>query len=77
MTTDLTLPVTTYSNGEANIQALRAPDDNYSYWDPELEAEVAKAIRRYPDMDAPWWLAPSAVLNVIERWLLSQQDETA
>ena len=69
---DLVLPITTYSDDGASIQALRTPLDDYSYWDPELEAEIAEAIREYPDTTAPSWLAPSAVLGIIERRLLAK-----
>jgi hypothetical protein len=70
--TELVLPLATYESEDVtpSIKAMRQPIDNYSTWKPELEAAVAAAIRRYPNMDAEWWLAPSAVLEVIEQHLL-------
>lgn len=53
------------------IRALRGPLDDYSHWHPDLQDRVRDAIRQYPNQDAPWWLAPSAVLTVVEQWLLA------
>lgn len=54
----------------------------YSYhdeWTPyvntTLEAQVAEAIRRYPNGDAPGWLAPIAAIKVVEKWLLDALAE--
>jgi hypothetical protein len=72
MSDPLTLQLVDHEAGPS-IKALHDPLDDYSYWKPELEAAIAAEIRKYPNMDAEWWLAPSAVLNVVEQHLLQQR----
>lgn len=72
--TTLHLPVTTYEDDDASIHALRVQDEDggWSFVDPDLTEQVAKAIREYPNQDAPQWLAPTAVILLIEQWLIER-----
>jgi hypothetical protein len=36
--------------------------------DPELERQVAEAIRRYPNFDAEWWIGATAAISVVAKW---------
>lgn len=45
--------------------------DPEGHWHPELERRVAEAIRRYPNVDAEWWIGASAALFVVDEWLRS------
>lgn len=39
----------------------------------ELEQRVAEAIKRYPNMDADWWLGPVAAIRAVSDWLLDAE----
>jgi hypothetical protein len=49
------------------LRRLRSPE---GHWDPVLEDRVREALRKVPNMDAPWWIGPSAAIGVVEDWLL-------
>jgi hypothetical protein len=38
--------------------------------------EVDAAIKRFPNMDAEWWIGGSAAVSVIDRWLARSFAET-
>ena len=60
----------------ADIIALAFPRLPYSdegwVW-PELEGQIAEAIKRYPDSSAPSWLAPVAAVRVVWEWITSNE----
>lgn len=63
------LPIYSYEDDEASILALRSPPEGHFL--PDLVGQVAQAIRRYPNSEAPSWLAPVAAIGCVERWLLA------
>lgn len=72
-------------NEDEIIEELRDPDAvdvdgspaPYRCWLEGLERDIAAAIREYPNQDAPQWLAPSAVLGVVERHLIAARASRA
>lgn len=70
----LHLSVTEYEDDRTSIHALRVQDEDggWSFVDPELQDAVAEAIREYPNQDAPQWLAPTAVILLIEQRLIER-----
>lgn len=85
----LTLDVTTYEDGQAEIDALRQlgpdvgePEDakSVAFVDPELERQVMEVIARYPasriEGDKVHGLAAAAAIQVVEKWLLDASQTT-
>ena len=70
----LLLPVKRREDGHYDLLALRHPDDDWSYYDPELVDAIHDAVAAYPNYDAPSWLAPVAILRKIEDRLLHREE---
>ena len=62
-----------YSDGVTSHPLLYDDDGHVPQ---ELEDRVREAIKRYPNMDADWWLGPVAAIRVVSDWLLAVGEET-